>query len=729
MEHKHTECCHGSSEHSVQKTHIKSGEHVIYICPMHEEIRQPAPGHCPICGMALEPEMASMEETVDPDYLNMRRRFWIASLLTLPVFFLAMFESFFSPYISAKGSVWVQLILSTVVVLWCGFPLLQRGLASLKARRLNMFTLISIGISVAWAYSMIASIFPQWFPDAFKDNQGLVAIYFEAAAVITTLVLLGQVLELRARNKTGGAIRALLNLAPETALRLDDKDEEERINLDEIKKGDRLKIKPGEKIPVDGEVIEGQSHVDESMVTGEPLAVSKQAGDRVIGATINQNGSFIMLAQHIGSETMLARIVAMVAKAQRSRASIQTVADKVSGWFVPVVLLIALLAFIVWSIFGPEPAYTYALVAAVSVLIIACPCALGLATPMSIMVGIGKGAQSAVLIKNAQALEKMEKINTIVLDKTGTLTEGRPALTGIFPVNSFSEEDVLLFAASLENHSEHPLGLSIVNEAKKQEMTLETIKDFTALTGKGVTGKMGSKQLLMGSDRLMEEHRIDIKELKDRASALRETGATVLFLAVNNKAAALFVIEDPIKKNSQSAVAFLQKQGIEVIILTGDNVKTAKAVANQLGVDQVIAEVLPEDKQRIIAELQKKNKRIAMAGDGINDAPALAQADVGIAMGTGTDVAIESADITLLYGDMDGLVKAWKLSCATMRNIRQNLFFAFIYNALGVPVAAGIFYPISGLLLNPMIAAAAMSLSSVSVITNALRLNYLHLNK
>lgn len=729
MEHKSNGCCHHSSKPGAEDLLLKTGEKIIYICPMHEEIRQPAPGHCPICGMALEPERVSLEERVDPEYLSMRRRFWVALPLTLPVFFLAMFESFFSSYLSSKASIWVQLILSTVVVWGCGWPLLQRGMASIKARQLNMFTLISIGITVAWVYSTIAAIFPHAFPEAFKNKEGLVAIYFEAAAVITTLVLLGQLLELRARNKTGGAIRALLNLAPETATRVDEKGEEQKINLDEIKKGDHLKVRPGEKIPVDGEIIEGQSHVDESMITGEPLPVSKREGSQVIAATINQNGSFMMVAEHIGSETMLARIVNMVAQAQRSRASIQSLADKVSGWFVPAVLFVALLAFIAWAIWGPQPAYTYGLVAAVSVLIIACPCALGLATPMSIMVGIGKGAQAGVLIKNAQALERMEKINTIVVDKTGTLTQGRPALTGIFPTSAYSEQEVLGFAASLESHSEHPLALAMVHEAKEQGLSFEKIKDFSAITGKGVRGKAGSKSLLLGSERLMNESSIDLGELKDKASHYREAGATVLFLAVNENAAALFVIEDPIKENTQAAIEYLQRQGINVVMLTGDNVKTAKAVANQLGIKEVIAEVLPEDKQRIISELQEKHQSVAMAGDGVNDAPALAKADVGIAMGTGTDVAIESADITLLYGDLSGLVKAWQLSSATMRNIRQNLFFAFIYNALGVPVAAGLLYPFAGLLLNPMIAAAAMSLSSVSVITNALRLNWLRLNR
>ncbi|WP_245183383.1 copper-transporting P-type ATPase [Legionella israelensis] len=716
--------CHHHSKTEVKHSKSEHKENTVYICPMHPEVRQSSPGLCPICGMALEPEIITAEMEVDPEYLDMRRRFWLALVLSLPVLILAMFEETVSGIVSPQLSVWIQLILATPVVLWCGFPFLQRGFNSFKSMQLNMFTLIAIGIIVAWGYSMIAALFPYWFPQAFQNENGQVAIYFEVAAVITTLVLLGQVLELKARNKTGGAIRALLSLAPETARKIDEEGNEFEVPLDEIVGGDRLRVKPGEKIPVDGEILEGQSHVDESMITGEPMPVSKHKGDTVIGATMNQNGSFVMRADHVGSETMLARIVKMVAEAQHSRASIQRIADQVSGWFVPIVLLIAILAFILWALWGPPPAYAFALVAAVSVLIIACPCALGLATPMSITVGIGKGAQSGVLIKNAQALETMEKITTLVLDKTGTLTQGRPALTKIEPLQDFSEIDALMIAASLERQSEHPLGLAIVNQAKQRKLKLSDVSDFQAHTGRGVTGKIDSRSVVLGNERLMNEYHVEADKMVERAGLLRESGATVLFLAIDGKAAALFVIEDPIKESSQAALDFLQKQGIEIIMLTGDNVKSAKAVASRLGIREVIAEVLPEDKQRIVSELQQKNKLIAMAGDGVNDAPALAKADIGIAMGTGTDVAIESAEMTLLHGDLQGLAKAYRLSVLTMRNVRQNLFFAFIYNTLGIPLAAGLLYPFFGVLLNPMIAAAAMSLSSVSVITNALRLNW-----
>lgn len=712
-----------SCHHSPKEAKAEQGANTLYVCPMHPEVRQSSPGFCPVCGMALESEILTAEMEVDPEYLDMRRRFWLALFLSAPVFVLAMFEEAVSAFISPRLSIWVQLVLATPVVLWCGFPFLQRGVNSFKHLQLNMFSLISIGISVAWGYSLVAALFPHLFPEAFRQADGQVAVYFEAAAVITTLVLLGQVLELKARNQTGGAIRALLNLAPQTARKLDEDGNEFEVRLDEVAEGDRLRVKPGEKIPVDGKVLQGQSHVDEAMITGEPMPVSKRQGDRVIGATINQNGSFIMQAEHIGSDTMLARIVKMVAEAQRSQASIQRIADRVSGWFVPVVLLVAIISFVVWSVLGPPPAYAYALIAAVSVLIIACPCALGLATPMSIMVGIGKGAQSGVLIKNARALEKMEKVDTLVLDKTGTLTEGHPVLTKIETFNQISEKEALTMAAALEKHSEHPLGLAMVNQARERGLELPEASQFQAHTGKGVSGEVAARSVVLGNERFMQEHQIAMEGMLARAGFFRDTGATVLFLALDGKAAALFVVADPVKESSQAALDVLREQGIKIVMLTGDNVKSAKAVASRLGIDEVIAEVLPEDKQRIVAELQQKNKCVAMAGDGVNDAPALAKADVGIAMGTGTDVAIESAEITLLHGDLQGLAKAYRLSALTMRNIRQNLFFAFIYNTLGIPVAAGVFYPVFGLLLNPMIAAAAMSLSSVSVIVNALRLN------
>jgi P-type Cu+ transporter len=712
--------------HGVHKTLDAEGEDVIYTCPMHPEIRQSSPGHCPICGMALEPVMVVKIEESNSEYLDMRRRFWVAFILTLPVFILEMGGHGQIIRIPMGVSTWMQMLLATPVVLWGGWPFFQRGLKSLKSR-LNMFTLIAIGISVAWTYSIVATLFPELFPAVFQNQHGMVAVYFEAAAVITTLVLLGQVLELKAREQTGSAIRALLKLVPESAHRIAQDGSLEEVSLDKVQQGDLLRVRPGEKIPVDGEVQEGRSHVDESMVTGESMPVSKEVGAKVIGATINQTGSFVMKALHVGRDTMLSRIVQMVSDAQRSRAPIQRLADIVAGWFVPVVILIAVLTFIVWSIYGPTPAFTYGLIAAVSVLIIACPCALGLATPMSIMVGVGLGARSGVLIKNAEALEQMEKVNTLVVDKTGTLTEGHPKLTHIKLADGFEEEELLALAASLEQNSEHPLANAIVLAAKEKNVSLAKVENFDAPTGKGVIGIVNGRSVAIGNIKLMQELGAKSDALFAQADELRAEGATVMLMAVEGEMAAILAVEDPIKASTPDAIRELQAQEIEVVMLTGDSYKTAEAVATKLGIRRVIAEISPEDKSRIVDELRGKGRFVAMAGDGVNDAPALAKADIGIAMGTGTDVAIKSAGITLLRGDLNGIVKARHLSKATMRNIRQNLFFAFIYNALGVPVAAGILYPITGLLLSPTIAAAAMSLSSVSVILNALRLRWMRL--
>ena len=717
-------CCHHKPKEATPVP--PAGAEVIYTCPMHPEVRQPKPGSCPICGMALEPVTVTADSGESHEYKDMRRRFWIALVLTLPVFALEMGGHVLGlkHLVSPQVSVWVQMILATPVVLWCGWPFFERGWQSLKTRHLNMFTLIAMGTGVAWGYSMVAALLPGAFPETFRTSDGIVAIYFEAAAVITTLVLLGQVLELKAREQTGSAIRALLRLAPETAHRLEPDGSEEEVSLDQIQVGDLLRVRPGEKIPVDGELTEGKSNVDEAMVTGEPMPVAKEAGSKVIGATINQTGSFVMKALHVGSDMMLSRIVQMVSDAQRSRAPIQRLADTVSGWFVPVVIAMAGLAFAVWAIYGPEPAYSYGLIAAVSVLIIACPCALGLATPMSIMVGVGQGAKHGVLIKNAEALERMEKVDTLVVDKTGTLTQGRPKLTRIVTAQGFDEDDILALAAALESGSEHPLANAIIMAAQEKNLTLASVSDFDAPTGKGVMGTINGKRVAIGNARLLQELGAEDTAFMAQAENLRSQGATAMFMAIDGKAAAILAVEDPIKASTPGAIKALQAMGIEVVMLTGDSKKTAEAVAKKLGIDQVVAEVMPEDKSRIIGEFKQKGRVVAMAGDGVNDAPALAKADIGIAMGTGTDVAIESAGITLLRGDLDGIVKARHLSKATMNNIRQNLFFAFIYNALGVPVAAGVLYPFFGLLLSPIIAAAAMSLSSVSVIANALRLKW-----
>lgn len=713
---------HKLNEHEASSVPSADSDR-IYTCPMHPEVRQNGPGNCPICGMALEPETATVEEEENPELTDMRKRFWVGLVLTLPVFVLEMGAHFIdlSRYLSNTLSNWIQLVLATPVVLWAGKPFFERGWLSLKTRRLNMFTLIAMGTGVAWLYSMVAALAPGIFPAALQHADGTVAVYFEAAAVITVLVLLGQVLELKAREQTGGAIRALLELAPKTARRISEQGEED-VPLENIHVGDLLRVRPGEKIPLDGVVTEGRSAVDESMVTGESMPVKKEPDSKVIGGTMNQTGSFVMKAERVGKDTMLSQIVHMVAEAQRSRAPIQRLADIVSAWFVPTVILVALLAFIVWALIGPEPPLSYALVAAVSVLIIACPCALGLATPMSIMVGVGKGAQAGVLIKNAEALEHMEKVDTLVIDKTGTLTEGKPTVTQIVAVEGYTEETLLTLAASLELGSEHPLAHAIVTAAKEKALALSPAEDFDSPTGKGVIGKIAGQPVALGNTMLMDERSIDVSSLMDKADTLRSEGATVIFIAVDNRPAGLLAIADPIKATTPQAIEALQRQGIHIVMLTGDNQRTAEAVAKKLSITEVEAEILPEDKGKIVKKLREAGRVVAMAGDGTNDAPALAAADVGIAMGTGTDVAMESAGITLLKGDLTGIVRARKLSMATMRNIRQNLFFAFVYNAAGVPVAAGALYPFYGILLSPIFAAAAMSLSSVSVIGNALRL-------
>lgn len=721
---KHSCGAHCEHDKTEAKTMPPVGAEVIYTCPMHPEIRQAGPGNCPICGMGLEPETITGDEGENAELTDIRKRFWIGLILTLPVFALEMGGHVFNinHYISGNVSNWAQLVLATPVVLWAGKPFFERGWQSLKTRNLNMFTLIAMGTGVAWFYSIVATLVPGIFPDTFRVNDEAVAVYFESAAVITVLVLLGQVLELKAREQTGGAIRALLDLAPKTARRVNKNGEDEDVSLDQVRVGDLLRVRPGEKVPLDGIVTEGRSAVDESMVTGESMPVMKETGGKVIGATMNQTGSFIMKAERVGKDTMLSQIVHMVSEAQRSRAPIQRLADTVSGWFVPAVILIAVLAFVVWMIFGPSPAFSHALIAAVSVLIIACPCALGLATPMSIMVGVGKGAQAGVLIKNAEALEHMEKIDTLVIDKTGTLTEGRPTVTKIVATDRFAEDDLLVLAASLEQGSEHPLAHAIVTAAKNKELDVPAAEDFDSPTGKGVLGTIKGRNVAIGNVMLMEEKSIDVSSLSSQADEMRSDGATVIFIAVDGQPAGLLAVSDPIKETTPAAIQKLQAQGLHVLMLTGDNHRTAEAVAKTLGIQEVEAEILPEDKGKIVKKLRDKGCIVAMAGDGTNDAPALAAADVGIAMGTGTDVAMESAGITLLKGDLTGIVRARKLSVATMNNIRQNLFFAFIYNAAGVPIAAGILYPVFGILLSPIIAAAAMSLSSVSVIANALRL-------
>ncbi|MFO1088146.1 MAG: heavy metal translocating P-type ATPase [Hyphomicrobiales bacterium] len=695
----------------------------IYTCPMHPEIRQVGPGSCPICGMALEPLLVTADAGPNPELVDFRRRLLIGGALTLPVFALEMGGHLLGGHLlPQQTSNLVQFVLATPVVLWAGWPFFERGWQSIVTRHLNMFTLIAIGTGVAYLYSVVATFLPGIFPDAFREHDGSVAVYFEAAAVITVLVLLGQVLELRAREQTSGAIRALLDLAPRNARRLTGDTTDEEIPVDEIAVGDLLRVRPGEKVPVDGIVAEGRVSIDESMVTGESLPVTKEPGSKVIGGTLNASGSFVMKAEKIGADTMLARIVQMVAEAQRSRAPIQRLADQVAGWFVPLVLAVSVAAFAAWATFGPEPRFAYAMVAAVAVLIIACPCALGLATPMSIMVGVGRGAQAGVLIKNAEALERFEKVDTLVVDKTGTLTEGRPAVTAIVPAEGADAIEVLRLAASVEQASEHPLASAIVRAAKEKNLPPARVLGFDAPTGKGAIGMVERKRLVIGSANFLRELNISTEALAGEAERLRAEGATVVFVAINGKAEAAIAIADPIKASTPDALAALKSDGIRVVMLTGDNATTAHAIADRLGLMEVEADVLPDRKAEIVERLKREGRVVSMAGDGVNDAPALAAADVGIAMSTGTDVAIESAGVTLLRGDLSGLVRARRLSKATMGNIRQNLFFAFIYNAVGVPIAAGVLYPAFGLLLSPVIAAAAMALSSVSVVGNALRL-------
>ncbi len=695
----------------------------IYTCPMHPQIRQVGPGSCPICGMALEPVLVTAETGPNPELIDMSRRFWIGLVLSLPIVALEMGGHLtgLSHYLSQPSNNWIQMILATPAVLWAGWPFFVRGWDSLFTRNLNMFTLIAMGTGVAWVYSVVATVAPKIFPPAFHIQDGAVAVYFEAAAVITVLVLLGQVLELRARETTSGAIRALLDLAPKTARRIRPDGSDEEVQLDQVQVGEQLRIRPGEKVSVDGVVIEGRSAVDESMVTGESMPVTKEIGANVIGGTINQSGALIIETRKVGRDTMLSRIVQLVAEAQRSRAPIQRMADQVSGWFVPAVIVIAVLAFAAWALWGPEPRFSFGLVAAVAVLIIACPCALGLATPMSIMVGVGRGAQSGVLIKNAEALEHMEKVDTLVVDKTGTLTEGKPAVTDIVPAAGFSEADILRLAASIERASEHPLAVAIVQAAEARDLPRAEVTDFDSPTGKGALGKVEGKRVALGNAKFLAELGVDVKSLAERAEELRQEGATAIFMAVDDRVAGVLAIADPIKPSTPEALAGLKQEGIRVVMLTGDNWTTAKAVAKRLGIEDVEAEVLPDQKSAVVQRYKSAGRVVAMAGDGVNDAPALAAADVGIAMGTGTDVAMESAGVTLLKGDLTGIVRARRLSQSVMRNIRQNLFFAFIYNALGVPIAAGVLYPF-GILLSPIIAAAAMALSSVSVVGNALRL-------
>jgi len=702
----------------------------IWTCPMDPEVRQDHPGPCPICGMALEPELVSADAGPSAELVDMTRRLWIGLALALPVFALEMGSHIFPALhhlVPARLSGWLQGALATPVVLWVGWPFFQRGWVSVRTRHLNMFTLIAMGTGVAWAYSMVALLAPGAFPPAFRGADDTVAVYFEAAAVITVLVLLGQVLELRARERTSGAIRALLNLAPRTARRIAADGSEEEVALDLVAVGDRLRVRPGEKVPVDAVVREGRSALDESMVTGESMPVSREAGDRVIAGTMNQSGALVIEAEKVGRDTMLARIVQMVADAQRSRAPIQRLVDRVAGWFVPAVLLVAVAAFVIWGLWGPEPRFAYGLVAAVAVLIIACPCALGLATPMSIMVGVGRGAGLGVLIRNAEALERLEKVDTLVVDKTGTLTEGRPSVTRIVPAEGWAADDILRLAAGVERASEHPLAVAIVAAAQAKGLVIPAVTDFDSPTGKGALGTVEGRLVVLGNARFLTEKGIAPGAMAAQADTLGREGATGVLVGIDGQAAGVLAIADAVKATTPEALDALKADGIAIVMLTGDNRMTAQAVADALGIDQVEAEVLPEEKSAVVERLRREGKVVAMAGDGVNDAPALAAADVGIAMGHGTDVAIESAGVTLLRGDLTGIVRARRLSEATMANIRQNLFFAFIYNAAGVPIAAGLLYPVFGILLSPVIAAAAMALSSVSVVGNALRLNRVRL--
>jgi Cu+-exporting ATPase len=702
---------------------LEAAEGSVWTCPMHPQIRRNGPGSCPICGMALEPMEPTLEEGPNPELVDMTRRLWVSAVFTIPLLILVMGGELFGlDLLPMNTSIWVQLALSTPVVLWGGWPFFERFWASLRNRHLNMFTLIGLGVGVAYGYSVVAALAPNLFPASLRTMGGLVPVYFEAAAVITTLVLLGQVLELRARSATGRAIKALLGLAPKTARRVGEDGSEEDIALEAVHVGDLLRIRPGEKVPVDGTVTEGRSSVDESMITGEPVPVEKVPGEKVTGATINGTGSLLMRAERVGRDTMLSQIVRMVADAQRSRAPIQALADKVSAWFVPAVVLVALTAFAVWSLIGPEPRLAHALVNAVAVLIIACPCALGLATPMSIMVGTGRGATAGVLVKNAEALELMERIDTLVVDKTGTLTLGKPKLVAVESVNDFQPDEVLALAAALERGSEHPLAAAIVEGAEERNLALSGTTDFASHTGKGVSGVVGGREVALGNQALLRDRDVDSSALEPKADEHRAEGEGVMFVAVDGRLAGLVVVADPIKESAVEAVAALKRQHVHVVMMTGDNRRTAEAVARRVGIEEVIADVLPSQKQAKVEELRRQGRRVAMAGDGINDAPALAAADVGIAMGTGTDVAMESAAVTLVKGDLGGIVRARRLSKATMRNIRENLFFSFVFNAAGVPIAAGVLYPWFGILLSPVIAGAAMAFSSVAVIGNSLRL-------
>ena len=711
------------------KPKAEAPEGAIYTCPMHPQIRQVGPGSCPICGMALEPEVASLDSAPNPELADMTRRFWIGLVLTLPAFVLEMGGHLVGGHgwIDQTLSNWIQFAFATPVVLWAGWPFFVRGWQSLLTRNLNMFTLIAMGTGVAYVYSVIGTVAPNIFPETFRGHGGAVSVYFEAAAVITVLVLLGQVLELRAREATSGAIKALLQLAPKTARRIDENGTDHEVEIDSLAVGDKLRVRPGEKVPVDGVILEGRSSLDESLVTGESMPVTKEPGAKVIAGTLNQSGGFVMRADKVGRDTLLSQIVKMVAEAQRSRAPIQRLADQVSGWFVPVVIAVALVAFGAWAWFGPEPRMAFGLVAAVSVLIIACPCALGLATPMSIMVGVGRGAQEGVLIKNAEALERMESVDTLVVDKTGTLTEGKPKVVSIVPAAGFEEAELLRLAASVERSSEHPLADAIVRAAKERNLTLSNVEGFDSPTGKGATGKAEGKNIHLGNAAFLKSLGVETSTLEAQAEALRGEGATVINMSIDGMLAGILAIADPVKQSTPDALKALAAEGIKVIMLTGDNRTTANAVAKRLGISEVEAEVLPDQKSAVVSKLHAQGRIVAMAGDGVNDAPALAAAEVGIAMGTGTDVAMESAGVTLLGGDLGGIVRARRLSQATMSNIRQNLFFAFIYNAAGIPIAAGILYPTFGILLSPIIAAAAMALSSVSVVGNALRLRFTHL--
>ncbi|VVE02997.1 copper-translocating P-type ATPase [Pandoraea horticolens] len=721
---------HGHHEHhahaptSTKTAAAGDQSQVEYTCPMHPQVRQMGPGNCPICGMALEPVLATAVTGESPELRDMTRRFWIGTALTLPVFALEMGGHLFNihHFIAQQTSNWVQLLLGTPVVLWAGWPFFTRAVASVRNRSLNMFTLIALGTGAAWLYSIVGTLAPGLFPAALRSEDGAVAVYFEAAAVITALVLLGQVLELRAREKTSDAIRALLGLAPKTAVKVNADGSDATVEVEAIRVGNLLRVRPGEKVPVDGELTEGKTNLDESMVTGEPIPVAKTVGAKVTAGTLNQTGSFIMRAEKVGADTLLSQIVHMVAAAQRSRAPIQRMADQVAGWFVPVVILVALLTFAVWLVWGPSPAFSYALITAVAVLIIACPCALGLATPMSIMVGVGKGAQHGVLIRDAEALEKMEKVDTLVVDKTGTLTEGRPKVVHVEPAGGFVADDVLQNLASVERASEHPLAMAIVMDAQARKLPLLPVTDFDSPVGKGVIGTVDGREVVSGSAKFLSEQGIETSSLAASAEAQRQRAATVIFVGVSGQLAGFVAIADPIKATTPQALKALQSAGVRVVMLTGDGKTTAEAVGRQLGIDEVVAEVFPEDKAAVVKRLQSEGRIVAMAGDGVNDAPALAQATVGVAMGTGTDVAMESAGITLLKGDLMGIVRARTLSLTTMRNIRQNLFLSFAYNVAGIPLAAGVLYPFFGLLLSPVVAAAAMALSSVSVITNALRL-------